>query len=98
MFPKNSAGRTLAMFARLAVAAAILTGVASGCANTTIAMDRAKQGAPCDAAELKEGTTAEQEQFASECRDQKDREAREKEVHQENEATREGLRLKEEGK
>lgn len=69
----------------------------TGCGGT-IAKDRAGQGAPCEAAELHEGTQAEQAQFASECTAQKDREAATKEAKRTDEAIREGERLKREGK
>jgi outer membrane PBP1 activator LpoA protein len=52
----------------------------------------------CEAEGLHEGTEAQQNKIAEECTAQKDKEAKEKEVHAEVEAIREGERLKEEGK
>ncbi len=80
--------RNLVLLAFVAVAIA-------GCGGTSeVAKDRAAQGAPCEAAELEPNNS----KFASECTAQKNHEASEKEAKQEDEAIREGERLKEEGK
>jgi hypothetical protein len=80
--------RNLVPLAFLAIAIA-------GCGGTSeVAKDRAAQGAPCEAAELEPSNS----KFARECTAQKNGEAREKEAKQEDEAVREGERLKEEGK
>jgi hypothetical protein len=80
--------RKLAPFALVAVTIA-------GCGGTSeAAKDRAAQGAPCEAAELEPNNS----KYASECTAQKNREACEKEAKHEDEAIREGERLKEEGK
>jgi hypothetical protein len=76
--------------APLALAAALV-----GCGGTSeVAKDRAAQGAPCEASELEPSNS----KYAAECTAQKNREASEKEAKQEDEAIREGERLKDEGK
>jgi hypothetical protein len=80
--------RKLAPFALVVV-------MLAGCGGTSeVAKDRAAQGAPCEAAELDPSNST----YATECTAQKNREASEKEAKQEDEAIREGERLKEEGK
>jgi hypothetical protein len=86
---------------RLIAVLAAFAFVLAGCGGSKpgqLAKERAAQGAPCEAAELKEGTAAEQEKLAAECTAQKNHEAATKEAKQEDEAVREGQRLKEEGK
>ena len=86
------------------LAAALLASVAlggAGCAGQKpgeVAKQAAEQGRPCEAEELHEGSEAQQNKIAEECTAQKDHEAKEKEVHSEVEAVREGERLKEEGR
>ncbi|MGO9763288.1 MAG: hypothetical protein ACLP1Q_18700 [Solirubrobacteraceae bacterium] len=80
---------------RKLVPLAFVAVVIAGCGGTSeVAKDRAAQGAPCEAAELEPSSS----KFAAECTSQKNREASEKEAKHEDEAIREGERLKEEGK
>jgi hypothetical protein len=87
---------------RLAALLALLaTLVVTGCAGQKpgeVAKEAAAQGRPCEAEGLHEGSEAQQNKIAEECTAQKNREAKEKEVHAEDEAVREGERLKEEGR
>jgi len=87
---------------KLAAALVVIAAVTfAGCAGSKpgeLARDRAAQGAPCEAAELHEGTAAEQEKIAAECTAQKNHDAAEKEAKAADEAIREGERLKSEGK
>jgi hypothetical protein len=82
----------------VALLAALMLAGCAGSKPGELAKERAAQGAPCEAEGLHEGTEAQQNKIAEECTAQKDKEAKEKEVHAEVEAIREGERLKEEGK
>jgi uncharacterized protein YcfL len=82
------------------LAALVALGIA-GCGSSKpgqLAEERAAQGAPCEAAELHEGSEAQQTKVAQECTTQKNRDAATKEAKQEDEDIREGERLKAEGK
>jgi hypothetical protein len=62
-----------------------------------VAREAAAQGHPCEAEGLHEGSEAQQNKVAEECTAQKNHEAKAKEATAEDEAIREGERLKEEG-
>lgn len=80
---------------RKLVPLALVAVTMSGCGGISeVAKDRAAQGAPCEAAELEPNNS----KYAAECTSQKSREASEKEAKREDEAIREGERLKQGGK